>query len=241
MLKTTQLYGFNVQSATGLVTSGLTLYLNAGDTNSYPGTGTTWTDLSGSGNNGTLQNSPTFNTTYFSFDGTNDFVSTTNSYTPAETTRYTVSAWFRTGTASGRKLIGIEDSQTGTTAGNYDKMLYMGTNGKIYFAQYPNAFRTIQSTNTLNDSAWHYAAGVYDGTNMNLYIDGVREGVLASGTSAMNTSGWWRLASYKLAAWPNAGDGYYTGDIAIALVYHRPLTSSEISQNFNAFRATFGV
>ena len=60
-----------------IVTDGLVLSLNAADRNSYPGSGTTWTDTSGNGNNGTLTNGPTFNSGnggYIQFDGTNDRV-----------------------------------------------------------------------------------------------------------------------------------------------------------------------
>ena len=59
-----------------IVTSGLVLALDAADRNSYPGSGTTWTDLSGNANNGTLTNGPTFNSANggsIVFDGTNDF------------------------------------------------------------------------------------------------------------------------------------------------------------------------
>ena len=44
-----------------MVTNGLVLCLDAGNTKSYPNTGTTWTDLSGNSNTGTLTNGPTFN------------------------------------------------------------------------------------------------------------------------------------------------------------------------------------
>jgi hypothetical protein len=43
-----------------IVTDGLVLCLDAGNPKSYTGSGTTWTDLSGNGNNGTLTNSPTY-------------------------------------------------------------------------------------------------------------------------------------------------------------------------------------
>jgi hypothetical protein len=59
------------------VTNGLVLCLDAADKNSYSGTGTTWTDLTGNGNNGTLTNGPTFNSANggsISFDGTNDYI-----------------------------------------------------------------------------------------------------------------------------------------------------------------------
>ena len=58
-----------------IIDDGLIFCVDAKNTKSYPGSGTTWSDLSRSGNHGTLTNSPTFNSTgYFDFDGTNDQV-----------------------------------------------------------------------------------------------------------------------------------------------------------------------
>ena len=62
-----------------LVMNGLVLCLDAGNSKSYPGTGTTWTDLSGNGNNGTLTNGPTYSSANggsLVFDGTNDYTQT---------------------------------------------------------------------------------------------------------------------------------------------------------------------
>jgi hypothetical protein len=61
-----------------IVTNGLVLHLDAGSRQSYPGSGTTWNDLSGNGYNGTLTNGPTFNTANqgsIVFDQANDIVS----------------------------------------------------------------------------------------------------------------------------------------------------------------------
>ena len=58
------------------ITSGSILYLDASNNSSYNGSGTTWTDLSGQNNHGTITNGPTFSssTKLFTFDGSNDFV-----------------------------------------------------------------------------------------------------------------------------------------------------------------------
>ena len=64
-----------------IVTDGLVLCLDAAIGKSYPGSGTSWTDLSGNGNNGTLQNTPTFNSANggsLIFDAANDVVSLPN-------------------------------------------------------------------------------------------------------------------------------------------------------------------
>ena len=69
----------SISGGPDIVENGLVLHLDAADTNSYPGSGTLWTDLSGNGNNGTLTNGPAYssnNKGYFSFDGTDDYVDT---------------------------------------------------------------------------------------------------------------------------------------------------------------------
>ena len=61
----------------GIITDGLVLYVDAGNTDSYPGSGTTWTDISTNSNNGTLTNGPTFDSGdggSIVFDGTDDYV-----------------------------------------------------------------------------------------------------------------------------------------------------------------------
>ena len=65
----------SVSNGPSIVTSGLVLSLDAADKNSYPGSGTTWADLSGNTNNGTLTNGPTFssaNQGSIVFDGVDD-------------------------------------------------------------------------------------------------------------------------------------------------------------------------
>jgi hypothetical protein len=94
--------GFNYSPK--IVTDGLVLCLDAANSRSYPGSGTTWFDLSGNGNNGTLANGPTFNANNngsIVFDGTNDYVEITNRNTNLEfqpSQAFTVSTWFKTTT-----------------------------------------------------------------------------------------------------------------------------------------------
>jgi len=67
-----------------IITNGLILCLDAASTKSYPGSGTTWFDRSGNGNNGVLTNGPTFSSTNggsIVFDGTNDYVQVAGSVT----------------------------------------------------------------------------------------------------------------------------------------------------------------
>jgi hypothetical protein len=68
------------------------------------------------------------------FNGTSDYVYTTTQFTNVGGTSFTVSAWVDTTYATGHKIIGFEGARTGTGSTTYDRMLYVGTDGKIYGA-----------------------------------------------------------------------------------------------------------
>ena len=73
----------------GIVTTNLSMFLDAGNASSYPGTGTAWTDLSGNSRNGTLTNGPTYTSAdggAIVFDGTDDFVQCSGSLTATAAT-----------------------------------------------------------------------------------------------------------------------------------------------------------
>jgi hypothetical protein len=93
-----------VGGGVNIVTDGLVLYLDAANISSYSGSGTTWTDLSRSGNNGTLVNNPTFdsaNKGSIVFDGVDDFINCGNSpILVFGTLDFTVSIWIKTPIAS---------------------------------------------------------------------------------------------------------------------------------------------
>ena len=82
------------------ITNGLVLYLDAANKKSYPGSGATWTDLSGNSNTGTLTNGPTFSAANMGsilFDGTNDYVDCGNN-SSLQITQGTISAWVKSTT-----------------------------------------------------------------------------------------------------------------------------------------------
>ncbi|MGD0101042.1 MAG: DUF2341 domain-containing protein, partial [Acidobacteriota bacterium] len=106
------------------------------------------------------------------FNGTNDYIYSTKQFTNPQ--GYTASAWFKTSTASGHKIVGLENNQTGTASANYDRMLYMGTDGKVYAATYSGGYFTAASTSSLADGNWHYVVGSFldTGNILKLYVDG---------------------------------------------------------------------
>ena len=145
------------------------------------GTGSTsdYNDSSMNGNNGqagggTAGAFPTQTTGKIgygqSFDGANDYISTTTSYNNPQT--FTESIWFKTSTSASGKLIGFENIQTGQGAGNFDKMIYINTGGYVAATIWSGGAKIVSSGTAVNDSNWHYAVFTYGSTTLSLYVDG---------------------------------------------------------------------
>ncbi len=201
------------------------------------GTSTVATDFSSNGNTGTLLGSPTWASgkrgRALSFDGVGAYVSTAtqiNNPTP-----FTVAAWFKTTSASGHKIVGFEDAQTGTGGTSYDRHLYVGTDGKLYFGWFANSVITVSSAATVTDGQWHLAVGKFESGTGELYLDGVSQGTNSGGNGiAQNFAGYWRIGSYRLASWTNASDGYFPGSIDDVRIYNRALSAAEIAKLYNS-------
>ena len=191
-------------------------------------------DLSGNGNNGVLQGGISKNQGKIGdglyFDGTNDYVSTTTQYNNPQT--FSLLAWFRTSVASGKKIIGFENNQTGELSNHFDRHLYVGTDGKLYFGIFGTACHTIFTSNIVTDNNWHLAVGTFASNVMKLYLDGKFITSLGIG-AAYNYSGWWRIGSYKVGGgWVNSSNGYFPGYIDEPSVFVRELSPQEISQYY---------
>ena len=224
---------------------GLVLNLDAGNTASYPGTGTLWTDLSGKGNNGTLVNSPTFDSANggsIVFDGSDDYVPTTLNLGSNPLPSHTISVWFKTSVASGKKLIGIESTQTGTSL-FHDRHLYVGTNGKVYYGVYDSTFRYISSTISVTSNTWINAIGVSTGNNsIILYMNGVIDTTGIGNGYSLYTTSYIKIGGFlPTTEWPNSVSGGFTGNISQCQIYNRALSATEILANFNATKSRYGL
>ena len=148
-----------VQYAFGqIVTNGLVLALDAADRNSYPDSGTTWTDLSGNGSNGTLINGPTFSSVNggsIVFDGLNDYV---NISTPVNLTNpSTICAFINTSVTTGSNQVIY-----GPSANQEDNWLSISNNkAQIFATQTANVNNfTITGTTTIEANKWYHITGI---------------------------------------------------------------------------------
>jgi len=215
-----------------IITSGLQLYLDAGNTSSYPGTGTTWTDLSPNGRNGTLTNGPTYSSAgggSIVFDGINDFVQCSGSVT---TTAATFVTWIRRNGTQG-SYDGILFSRGSNVTG----MMFQSSNQLAYaWNNAVNAY-TWQSGLIIPDLTWCMVAVSVTSTSATAYLC-QSSGITSATNTVSHTST--ILNDIKIGQ-EDFGGRFFTGSIAIAQLYNTALSAAEITQNFQANRARFGV
>ena len=215
-----------------VVTGNLSMYLDAGITSSYSGTGTAWTDLSGNNRNGTLTNGPTYTSAdggSIVFDGTNDFVQCTGSITA---TAATFVSWIRRNGTQGSYdgiLFSRGSNVTGMQFQSSNQLSYMW-NGAV------NTY-TWQSGLIVPDLTWCMVAVSVTSTAATAYLC-QSSGITSATNTVSHTST--ILDDIKIGQ-EDFGGRFYTGNIATAMIYDRALSADEISQNFNALRGRYGL
>jgi hypothetical protein len=226
-----------------IVTDGLVLHLDAGNRKSYPGSGTSWNDLSGNGNTGTLVNGVGFdgdNLGSLSFDGVNDRVDI--SPNDFNFSQFSVNMWFKTNniTTDYLRLIHKADT-TGSTNGFL--VASSQTDGKLVFVYQPN-YNTGEilkkSTNFITTSTWYNITMTYNSTSgLKIYFNSIED---AGEIPTFPEVGWGSNTGNLFSVGSRAGGTQqYNGNIAQASIYNRALTAQEIQQNYNALKGRFGL
>jgi hypothetical protein len=227
-----------VDSGVKIITIGLRLWLDAAQLRSYPTTGTTWTDLSGSGNTGTLTNGPTYNSSNggsIVLDGTNDYVDVGSSAIVNESLPFTVSLWLMiTSLPSGTTAPFTFKTNTGA---NFTILIGVDTSYQGTVVIGPGA-NTIGKTNTgssffLNN--WVNVAVTFNGSGGYVAYENAVEKTLNSGVGGVFDPRQNTILGYV------NGNNTLTGRIAIAYVYNSLLSNTAILQNYNAVKSRFGL
>ena len=219
-----------------IVTDGMVLNLDAGWYNSYPGSGTLWTDLSGQGNNGTLFNSPSFSSNglgSLNFDGTDDYVRVNESASIDITTNtITFGAWCYPTVSNKYQHIlvkGVGESR------QYGMWLSVDGTSKIF----RNVNGVVTQTNVTISTPWvvnnwNYIMLVYNGSTIKIYLNGLEVfSENASGNISHTNS------NVNLGGEPTQSF-FFVGNITNGQIYNRALTADEIFQNYNAQKTRFG-
>jgi hypothetical protein len=223
-----------------IVTDGLVLNLDAGWWNSYPTTGTTWTDLSGNNYTGTLTNGPTFNSANSGsivFDGTNDYCQLSQNIFNTSYPGVTFGAWVYLNGSTGEALIAGVWNQT---ANGDQAALFIFSNGPfIAVSDGVNGENGAGASNTLNVNQWYYIAASWNSNRTyKYYQNGSLLGTGTQGGNGWNSSS---TANFEIGGENNASIRYFNGRIACSQVYNRTLSDSEVLQNYNAQKSRFGL
>jgi hypothetical protein len=219
----------------GIVTNGLVLNLDAAKVDSYPGTGTTWRDLSGNNNNGTLTNGPTFSgigkQASIVFDGTNDYVDCGN--TLANLVNLSLDCWVKFGTQITEYNGLISKTQSNSNGYELRTLDYTPTTTNVQF-RYVGDIAATSGYNATN-GIWYNISATGESGAQKLYINGTL--YTANTVAATPSPHGFNLLVGKLAYFST----YLLGNIASAKIYNRALTAQEVSQNFNALRGRYGI
>ena len=223
-----------------IVTNGLVLCLDAADRNSYPGSGMTWTDLSGNGNNGTLTNGPTYSSVNggsIVFDGVDDYVNFSFTNPFAET----VIVWAKSSTSTWNQFGWISSSRRQNGHIIHPETSEFGGNPKqvaFYMLSSSASATAIASVIPSDITVPHMYAYTTNGSNSHKgYFDGqlVGESTTSITRTTTPSSQVWYVGR------DDFGSRYGNGSVYNVTRYNRALTDTEIQQNFNALRGRFNI
>jgi hypothetical protein len=218
-----------------IVRDGLVLCLDAGNPKSYPGSGTTWTDLSGNGRNGTLTNGPTYSSSNggnIVFDGSNDVVRVSNNFIPADSP-ISISLWTKITTGSA-----LVDTINDSVAWDGFGLWGNGSGNKfrwILLKQYSNPTISVflNSNTSWTSGVWTNATVTYNQSVASIYVNGAFD--VSTGYSGGYDIG----QSFIGIGARQSGGSASNCSISQVSIYNRALTAQEIQQNFNATKSRY--
>ena len=230
-------------SGSSIVTNGLILNLDAANSSSYPGTGTTWFDLSPSGYNSTLINNPAYTADpgNFTFDKVDDYVQvTTNGFGKFNHQSFTVSTWFKPTVITGSDSPLFSYDYTSHNPPYYSIHLRQDQTGGLFFGwndngSYSGGVTTLSKTTAIPAAnVWYCATAVFTAGRQELWVN---NSIVDSKTQNHT------IIFYNQPVWLGKTNWgvFIRGGMSTMHFYNRALSSAEITQNFNALRGRYGV
>ena len=212
------------------ITDGLVFYLDAANPNSYV-SGDTTTDSLVSNDVGTLVNGTGFSTEnngVWDFDGTNDYISLSNTIT---NTIYTLDFWYKMGGNDGSYGYFASSGANGfaiSEGGPFPGLFY----GDFYY-YHNSTLSPIGSIPSLTE--WNSVTSIIDTTSNNIKVYG--NGSLISNNTINNLS----TSVTNIGRYVSSNNNFLNGNLASYRIYNRALSSTEILQNYNTLKGRFGL
>jgi hypothetical protein len=228
-----------------ITTSNMLLYLDAANTSSYPGTGTTWFDLSGNDFHGTLTNGPVWNSTYFDFDGDNDYVDmgTIGTSHPLQLSSPSgggitimLALWYDTGGDIYQRV--ADKSTAGSSADGWSLYQDAGAANQGEFSFEFSGGTNLLSGVTPAPGAWSIWSFTWNSST------GAWEWKQNNSSTATGTQTYAIpnvQTNMRLGTWNHTDARELNGRIGFFMVYDKVLNSSEITNNFEVLRSNYGL
>lgn len=222
------------------ITSNLVLWYDPSNSASYPGTGTTVTDLSGNGLTGTMSNI-TYTDPYFSYNGTNSTTSVADdALLEPGSGDFTLEAWvyYSVITGSSRVILGKTDSGL---ASGWGYGIRTASNGGTYMEVGNGTTSVTSPAYTVTTGQWYQLVGVWTNVAANsveFYVNGVSQGSNSHAfASVKNTANPLYLGSFDGGSFSQ----WFNGRLGIVRYYSAALTAAQVLQNYNANRDIYGI
>ncbi len=222
------------QQAKNFLRNGLVLYSDAGNTNSYPGTGDDWYDISDNGNNAKLNNCSysSDNGGSIVFNGSSGYANISNNLSNLTTTPATISCWIKASYANGNQIV----------FGNYTTKIGLGlyySGGVKYFIVKVGSGSDAKPTfnvnsEFVNDTFNHVVVTYDESTNSNLWLNNVQ-------ITTTGSNNYWTWTVDETNIGKRSTGTYLKGNVYNIQVYNRILSEIEISQNYNIDKSRFGL
>jgi hypothetical protein len=217
--------------------NGLQLYLDAGNIASYPGSGTSWTDLIAS-RTFTLLNGPTYDSNH---GGSIQFTASASNYANCSSslptlTRWSVEVWhYYDGTNTGSAPTIITEVYPGITGTiNYVIGTTVGPTGALQAGFY-SGWSYTGGDYFLTPNTWNHIVGTFDGSTLKLYVNGTLVRTNGAPDTCASSNGGINL----MKRWDNPD--FWGGKLAVVRIYNNDIGQSGVDNNLNAERGRFGL
>ena len=229
----------SITSSPSIITSGLVLYVDASNATSYPGTGTTWYDLSPNGYNGTLSGNTTYNSGnggYITLGSNTGYIDFGLSSAGSSTSAYTWGGWFNIPSFTNIPMARGNDMTGGFPNGwNLATVFLSNAFNASIVTSVPGIAQTNASySSSPSSNTWYNHIAVWNpGVSLKVYINGVLRATTNTSNTNLRSSG---------TGWNSSNSSTkYNASYGSMVVYNTVLSDADILYNFNVTKTRFGL
>jgi hypothetical protein len=228
-----------------IITDGLVLCLDAANPKSYGGSGTTWTDLSRNGNNGTLNGVgySGSNLGSLSFDGTSAYANLGTATSLGFSSVRTISCWAKVSATNGGHILSMWDAVGGVNQRTFIITTY-GVTNKFTSMWSPDGVADstpLYSTSTITLNTWYNLTIVYRSGVRELWSNGDLQSTLSQATIYTSATTNRLGVGAAIARSSDTPSAFLNGSVSDVQLYNRALSAAEVKQNYDAFKGRYGL